>query len=143
MSNEYKDYINDLRAIFDKKMHEVDLLYDGWCNSFVPAMMDEMFAVLGSYVEDFEVYQIKEKYGALTIYKGWQDREYDEEEFKDLDNITAELDVIIEKYRRVSERTCVQCGGKATFFSSHWVIPWCDDCRDRKLGVFGIIGGDD
>ena len=64
MSNEYKDYMNDLRAIFNYKMREVEFLYDGWRNSFVPAMMDEMFSALGSYVEDFEVYQIKEKYGS-------------------------------------------------------------------------------
>lgn len=139
MSNEYKDYMNDLRAIFNYKMREVEFLYDGWRNSFVSAMMDEMFSALGSYVEDFEVYQIKEKYGTLTIYKGWKDREYTEDEFKDIDNINAELNLIIEKYKNISGHTCVQCGGKATYFSSHWVIPWCDDCRDPKLGVFGYI----
>ena len=139
MSNEYKDYMNDLRAIFNYKMREVEFLYDGWRNSFVSAMMDEMFSALGSYVEDFEVYQIKEKYGTLTIYKGWKDREYTEDEFKDIDNINAELNLIIEMYKNISGHTCVQCGGKATYFSSHWVIPWCDDCRDPKLGVFGYI----
>ena len=139
MSNEYKDYMNDLRAIFNYKMQETEFLYDGWRNSFVPAMMDEMFSAVVSYVEDFEVYQIKEKYGSLTIYHGWRDREYTIEEFNDIDMINAEIHKIIEKYRNVSSHTCVQCGGKATFFSSHWVIPWCDNCRDRKMGVFGII----
>lgn len=139
MGNEWKYCQNNLRAVFNDKMSEADLLYDGWCNSFVTAMMDEMFTALGNYVEDFEVYQIKEKFGSLTIYKGWKDREYTEEEFKDLDNITAALNAIIEKYRKISGRTCVQCGDKATFLSHGWVIPWCDSCRDRKLGVFGII----
>ena len=139
MSNEYKDYMADLRATFDRSMRDANFLYDGWCNTFVPAMMDEMFSALGSYVEDFEVYQIKEKFSSLTIYKGWRDREYTEEEFNDLENITAELDKIIDKYKKISERTCVQCGGKATFLSDYWVIPWCDACRDRKMGVFGII----
>ena len=139
MSNEYKDYTNDLREAFDEKMSEVNDLYDGWKKAFVPKMMDEMFCALGSYSEDFEVYQIKEKFGSLVIYKGWKDREYTDEEFKDLDDITAELNTIIEKYRKISERTCVKCGGKATFFSSGWVIPWCDNCRDRKMGVFGYV----
>lgn len=139
MSNEYKDYMNDLRAVFDEKMEEVNDLYDGWKKSFVPQMMDAMFSVLGSYVEDFEVYQIKEKYGSLVIYKGWKDREYTEEEVKDLDDITAELNSIIEKYRKISERTCVKCGDKSTFFSLGWVRPWCDNCRDRKLGTFGVL----
>jgi hypothetical protein len=139
MSSEYKDYIKDLRAIFDEKMREANFLYDGWCDSFIPKMMDEMFYALGSYVEDFEVYQIKEKFSSLTLYKGWRDREYTEEEFKDLENITAELNAIIDKYKKISERTCVQCGGKATFLSDCWVIPWCDNCRSRKIGVYAEI----
>lgn len=139
MSNEYKDYREDQLRLLLEKMREVRYLYDGWVNAFVPDLIYELCDALGPYVEDFEVYQIKEKYGSLTIYKGWKDREYTEEEFKDIDNITAEINVIIEKYRKISEHTCVQCGGKATFFSDGWVIPWCDNCRDRKMGVFGII----
>lgn len=143
MSNEYKDYMNELRALFNEQMYEVSFLYEGWIKAFVPQMMNEMFNVIGSYVEDFEIYQIKEKYGGLTIYKGWKDREYTEEEFKDLDKITYELNIIIDKYRKISDHTCVKCGGKATFLSDFWVIPWCDACRDRKKGVFGIIKDDD
>ena len=139
MSNEYKDYTNDLREIFNKTMREADFLYEGWCNSFVPQMKDELFSALGGYVEDFEVYQIKEKFGTLTIYKGWKSREYTEEEFNDLDNITAELNAIIDKYKKISERTCVQCGGQATFLSDYWVIPWCDSCRSRDMGVYAEI----
>jgi hypothetical protein len=139
MSNEYKDYMADLRATFDHSMRDANFLYDGWCNTFIPAMMDEMFAALGNYVEDFEVYQIKEKFSSLTIYKGWRDREYTEEEFKDLESITSELDNIIDKYKKISEHTCVQCGNKATFLSDYWVIPWCDACRSRDLGVYAEI----
>lgn len=139
MSNEWKDYQNDLRATFNEKMYEVNFLYDGWQKTFVPQMIDELFNALGSYVEDFEVYQIKEKFSSLTIYKGWKDREYTEEEFEDLEDITAEINVIIEKYKKISERTCVQCGGKATFLSDYWVIPWCDNCRSRNMGVYTEI----
>ena len=143
MSNEWKDYQHGLREIFNEKMHEVNFLYDGWQESFVPQMMDELFYALGPYVEDFEVYQIKEKYGSLTIYWGWNFRDYTDEEDKDRKEIDDAIKNIVDKYRKISDRTCVSCGGKATFLSSHWVIPWCDDCRDRKLGVFGIIGDDD
>lgn len=139
MSNEYKDYMNDIRTSFDEKMSEVNDLYDGWKKAFVSQMMDEMFSTLGNYVEDFEVYQIKEKFGALTIYKGWKDREYTEEEFKDLEELTEEINNIISKYRKISYHTCVKCGNKATFLCDYWVTPWCDNCRDRKLGVFGIL----
>lgn len=139
MSNEYKDYQNELREIFNEKMHEVNVLYDGWQASFVPQMMDELFHVLGPYVEDFEVYQIKEKYGSLEIYWGWDFRDYTDEEDEDHKEIDGVIKNIVDKYRDISRRTCVSCGDKATFLSSHWVIPWCDSHRDRSLGVFGII----
>ena len=139
MSNEYKDYMNDLRILFNEKMYEVAFLYEGWIKAFVPQMMNELFNALGSYVEDFEVYQIKEKYGNLTIYYGWKYRDYTDEENEDRKEINGAVNNIIDKYRKISEHTCVQCGGKATFFSDGWVIPWCDDCRDRKMGMFGII----
>lgn len=139
MSNEYKDYKNDLREIFNEKMSEANLLYSGWRDSFVPNMMDEIFNALGPYVEDFEVYQIKEKYGSLVIYRGWKDRKYTDEEYQDIKELDDVITNIVGKYRNVSYHTCVKCGGKATFLSSIWVTPWCDGCRDRSLGVFGII----
>lgn len=36
MSNEYKDWKSDLRQIFEEKVRDLDFLYDGWANSFVP-----------------------------------------------------------------------------------------------------------
>lgn len=139
MSNEYKDYQNDIREIFNEKMDEVNFLSMGWQESFVPYMMDEMFNTLGSYVEDFEVYQIKEKYGNLMIYHGWKDRKYTTEELKDIDEINEEIYEIIKKYFRISGHTCVSCGGKAVLLSKGWVLPFCENCYDRKLGVFGFI----
>lgn len=142
MSSEWKDYQSDLRAIFNEKMDEVNFLYDGWRKAFVPQMMDELFDALGSYVEDFVVYQIKEKYGSLTIYWGWKHRDYTDEENKDRKELDDTVKSIVDKYRKISDHTCVQCGGKATFLSDFWVIPWCDSCRDRKMGVFGVIEDD-
>lgn len=141
MSNEWKDYQNDLRVIFNDKMWEVDFLYDGW-QKFVPQMMDELFNALGPYVEDFEVRQIKEKYGSLTIYWGWKHRDYTDEENNDRKEIDDAVRNIVEKYRKISDHTCVQCGGKAVLLSTGWVLPFCDECYDRKMGVFGIIKDD-
>lgn len=139
MSSAWKDYQHDLREIFNEKMHEATMLYDGWQKAFVPQMLDEMFDALGSYVEDFEVYQIKEKYGSLTIYWGWNFRDYTDEEDKDRKEIDDEIKSIVEKYRKISEHTCIQCGSKAVLLSTGWVLPFCDECYDRKMGVFGFI----
>jgi hypothetical protein len=142
MSNGWKDYYRDLRTQFDEKMDEVNTLYDGWRKAFIPQMMDELFSALGSYVEDFMVYQIKEKFGSLTIYWGWKHRDYTDDERQDIKELDDEVKNIIRKYRKISDHTCVKCGGRATFLSSHWVTPWCDSCRDRKKGVFGVIKDD-
>lgn len=143
MSNEYKDYKRDLLITLLAKMHEVSYLYEGWRKTFVPDMISELYNALGPYVEDFEVGQIKEKYGSLTVYWGWKHRDYTNEEDQDRKDIDDAVKCIIDKYRKISEHTCIKCGGEATFLSSHWVVPYCDNCRDRKLGVFGIIGDDD
>lgn len=142
MSNEYKDYREDRLGLLLTKMHEVGDLYEGWRKAFVTDMIDELCDALGPYVEDFEVYQIKEKFGILRIYWGWKFRDCTDDENKDRKEIGDVVKSIIDKYRKISYRTCVQCGGKATFLSDFWVTPWCDNCRDRKKGVFGIIEDD-
>ena len=139
MSNEWKDYREDQLRLLLEKMHEVKYLYDGWVKAFVPDLIYELCDALGPYVEDFEVYQIKEKFGSLTVYWGWRHRDYTDEENIDRHEIDSVIKNIVQKYSDISYRTCIKCGDKATFLSSHWVTPWCDNCRDRKLGVFGIV----
>lgn len=139
MSNEWKDYREDQLQLLLEKMHEVNNLYYGWICAFVPDLIYELCDALGPYVEDFEVYQIKEKFGSLVVYWGWRYRDYTDLENKDRQEIDNVIKNIIQKYSDISYRTCVKCGNKATFLSSHWVTPWCDNCRDRKLGVFGIV----
>lgn len=142
MSNGYKDMITDRRAEFNAKMWEAAYLYDGWHKAFVPQMMDELFDALGSYVEDFEVLQIKEKYSKLVIYWNWDDRDYTDEERADLNELYEIIENIIKKYSDISDKTCVECGGKATYFSTGWTLPYCDSCRDKSKGVFAIIDND-
>jgi hypothetical protein len=113
MSNEYKDYQRALLVDLTTKMREVGDLYDGWRKTFVPDMIYELYEVLGSYVEDFEVYQIKEKFGSLTIYWGWKYRDCTDEEIADHNKLEDAVNDVIAKYKKISERTCVQCGGKA------------------------------
>lgn len=142
MSNEWKDYREDQLKLLLAKMHEVSDLYEGWINAFAPDLIYELCDELGPYVEDFEVYQVKEKFGSLTIYWGWKHRDYTDEENNDRKELDDSVKEIVDKYRIISERTCVKCGGKATFLSHGWVIPWCDNCRDRKMGVFAIVEDD-
>jgi len=127
MSNEYKDWYNDNLTALNAKMWEVDFLPDGWVDTFIPEMKKELASALGSYVDDFTVFQIKEKYGALRMYWSWADRDYDESEVKDLKELTNEIYDIIRKYESISEKTCVVCGKEATKMTTDWIMPVCDE----------------
>lgn len=126
MSNEYKDWKNDIIVTLNDKMWEVEFLPDGWVDTFVPELKKELVDVLGSYVDYFEVLQIKEKYGALRMYWRWTDRDYTDAEAKDLNTLYTEIESVIHKYEQISEKTCVVCGGVATKLTTGWVMPVCD-----------------
>ena len=68
MSNEYKDWSNDVMDTLNTKMAEADLLPSGWVNTFIPNLKQELASALGSYVYDFEVLQIKDKYATMRVF---------------------------------------------------------------------------
>ena len=128
MSDEYKDMHNDILTALNAKMWEADLLPDGWTSTFIPELKKELANALGSYADDFTVFQIKDKYGAIRIYWSWADRAYDDNEIQDLKELTKEIDSIIAKYAQISEKTCVICGAEATTTTTGWVMPMCTNC---------------
>lgn len=128
MSNEYKDWFVDVMTTLNDKMRDVDFLPNGWVNTFVPYLKRELADALGSYVDDFEVRQIKEKYAAMRFYWSWADRDYTDEERNDLKILTYEIESIINKYEYISYKTCVACGKPAEEYSSGWVLPFCYHC---------------
>lgn len=133
MSNEYKDWKNDIQVTINNTTYELKLLPDGWANSFVPNLRRELVDALGSYVEDFHVRQIKEKYGIMRFYWCWKDRDYNDDETKDIRELTKEINDIISKYEKISEKTCAICGKEATKITTGWIIPVCDYCFENEV----------
>lgn len=127
MSNEYKDHISDIITALNAKMWEADFLPDGWTSTFIPEMKKELAGILYSYVDDFTIFQIKEKYGTLRIYWSWADRDYTDDEAKDLRDLTKEVQALIRKYESISEKTCVVCGKEAIKMTTGWVMPVCSE----------------
>ena len=113
MSNEMKDWYNDNLTALNAKMWEADFLPEGWTNTFIQEMKKELANVLGSYVDDFTVLQIKDKYGSMRMYWRWADRDYVDDEAKDIGILTTDIEAIIHKYEKISEKTCVVCGKEA------------------------------
>ena len=127
MSNEYKDWYNDNLTALNAKMYEADLLPNGWVDTFIPKMKEELAKALGDYVYDFVVFQIKEKYGVMRMYWSWSDRKYTGSELVDLAEISETVEAIINKYEDISENTCAICGKPATKMTTGWVWPVCDN----------------
>lgn len=134
MSNEYKDWKSDLRQIFEEKMWETDLLWDGWQKELVPNLKEELFNLLGSYVEQFNVMQIKEKFGELTIYWHFDRDDMDKD---DVDVLYSQVKNLLKKYTDISRETCIYCGalGRIRPDDSYWIEPWCDKCFETRWEI--------
>lgn len=89
----------------------------GWETAFMNQMYDEINAVIEEEnITNFEVFQIKEKYGSLRFYYApYNDR----------------IDKIIKDYEDISTKTCCGCGQKATVVSTGWISSWCDECAQK------------
>lgn len=98
----------------------LDSMPDGWRKAFGLQMCEELKAALieDNMLEDYEIVQIKEKYGGLR----WYDNGHSEK-----------VGDIIEKYEELSERTCIDCGEPAKYMSLGWICPYCTSCAELSF----------
>ena len=101
---------------------ELDHIPEGWYKAFGLQMAKEIQECLNKLPKykrkQYRITQIKEKYGSLVIYTYctfW------------------ELDQIIQKYTKISEKTCVSCGKPAKWISLGYILPYCDDCKIKEI----------
>jgi hypothetical protein len=138
MSNEWKDYQRDLRADFEYNFEAaIDGIPDGWIKSFFSQLKDELFEACGAYADGIRFYQIKEKFGQLTVYWNFPDRDdYTYADYIDIDELISVVKNIIKKYEEISKNTCVVCGKPATYTTTWgYIAPFCDDC-ERTRSIF-------
>ena len=98
----------------------------GWRDSFFENMCDELIAVLGNYINEFEIVQLKEKYGSMRLYWNWKDENIFTEE--QIHNLTNTIRDVISKYEAISYHTCVRCGKPSTDYTHPWILPVCEKC---------------
>lgn len=92
----------------------------GWYIAFGEKMIEELNTLLEKYsfVDDYRIMQIKEKFGVLCWYEsGFPADGYDE--YNEWYN----------KYEKLSEKTCIVCGEPATHMSRGWILPLCEEHR--------------
>ena len=104
---------------------ELDSMDKGWREAFGMNFCKDLRKALirtGGYklLFGFRILQIKEKYGILEVYCiGYND----------------EINKVISKYSKLSEKTCISCGKPATWISKGWISPYCDDCVPDKINA--------
>lgn len=86
-------------------------------------MITECEAINPTYtIED-----LKEKYGSMRVFSYCQSW-YNNELIETNHNDSHIIDEIENKYEKLSEHTCCNCGAPATKISTGWILPWCDSC---------------
>ena len=106
----------DTNPKYDYSWTMLDDLPDGWRLAFQDELCEEIQQEYEKLTPDqreaFYIVQTKEKFGGMRMYMSFY-----------VDSIEG----IIEKYSRKSECLCVVCGKPATYISTGWICPWCDD----------------
>ena len=136
MSNEWKDYLYDIRKDFEYNFDSsLDSIPDGWMKALIPQFKEELFNSLGAFANEIMFYQIKEKFGILTVYWNFPDRDYyTEQDFDDIEELVPIIQNIINKYTEISKNTCVMCGKPATYMTTWgYIAPFCDDCEIKRF----------
>ena len=143
----YNRWTGNTDEFFDYSYTELDAMPDGWRKAFGEQMMQEIKDELvraeaertdtpeerrrivdwyrvdapegtpDDYLHIWKFTQIKEKYGTLRVYPNF---------------IFGDVDKIINKYEKISERICIECGEPATKISLGWISPWCDECASKN-----------
>ena len=110
---------------YDLSFTQMDSLPHGWRVAFGEQMMDELKEELlkEHSLHNFEIIQIKEKFGGLRFYSTYVNQKWEDE--------------ILPKYEQMSLRTCVCCGKPATKVSTGWISPFCDECAKNLMEESG------
>ena len=108
-------WTDEIPKDFDYSYTELDAMPDGWRKAFGLQMCEELKQELIriNKMDEFRIAQIKEKFGELRFYTNW---------------VTDEIEAIINKYTKLSRKTCINCGKPATVITTGWISPFCNDC---------------
>ena len=125
-------FLNPLQNLKTKGFHLcfytyslLDCMPRGWNKTFGLQMAKEIKQWLKEHnITDYEVTDVKEKWGRLHWY----------------DNGPSQLysDVVV-KYEIMSSDLCVRCGKKASHVSRGYMLLFCEDCMQKEKSIRNFI----
>lgn len=97
-----------------------DEIPEGWWNRFGIPLCDDLKDVLerNNFLDQFRIFQAKEKYGELRIYDGGAPKEW-------YDHLYA--------WAYISRHTCIKCGKFPVPMRTegYWIEPLCEECAEK------------
>lgn len=152
MSNEFKDLIGDFTAEqrenyelcmkypiliphndeeFYYEYTQLDFFPIGWKNAFGEQWAKEVQEAINkmpiNFQKDAYIMDIKEKWGQLRIF---------------LSVCSEELEEVLQKYEKLSESVCMQCGKSKTRGFGGWFSYLCKDCEQELKNLRGWADAD-
>lgn len=151
MSNEYLDWLNDLKnepegspdhnrwlcilcpwlCPYNVVTGELPIDYDyeyTWLDNmpkgWKKAFGEQMCFEIKSILEK---YDLEQDYRIIDIKEKWGQLCWYDNNILDIEP----LHKIINKYENLSKETCTFCGKKASTTTDGWIIPVCDECYDE------------
>jgi len=106
---------------------ELDAMPEGWRKTFGLDMCKEIKEELVkyNYLNDYRIMEIKEKYGSLR----WYDNGYP---------AGSKISEIIDKYEKMSEDICINCGKPSKYYTKGWITFICEDCKNKMVAEKGL-----
>lgn len=91
----------------------------GWVKAFGNQLCEDLNNALKCYDKNirksFRIHDIKEKHGRLQISCNWY---------------TLEVNAVLNKYEKISHKTCIICGSKAYWYTKGYSpLPMCNHCK--------------
>lgn len=109
-----------------KIVDRIPVMWGKWvsCDSGWYPLLIELDEKLAQIEPNYEVHQVKEKFGTLRYYFTLDINLQDEYE---------EMSKIVDKYEKKSATTCESCGGNGSLrYQNYRYKTLCDDCAEKN-----------
>ncbi len=106
--------------------YDYDEMPTGWIRAFGKMLLDDIYnQAEAEGLEDFQIMQIKEKWGSLRVY---------------CMPTSEAIEDIIEAYSEISKHVCAVCGKlDVPTVDIGWIVPLCKDCF--KYTTYAVFDG--
>ena len=109
---------------YDYEFTRLNNIPEGWRKAFGEDWARELQEAVNKLPEgereEWYIVDLKEKFGQFDQF---------------FSSYSDDINVVEQKYSRLSLRTCIKCGVRATKMSRGWICPYCSSCTE-SIGAY-------